>query len=250
MNQGKGAAAGRGGSFRYTVSGLSVDIRATRGASTTGDEPFYLLTTQSLLADGDFDLRNQYETRSYESFFDHPDGLWQQSVPLPDGDLLSPHHPGLSILLIPGFALGGLVVAQAQLPLLAAAAMALAFVLADRLTGRRLVSWIISQGVNSRDLVPPIQQQGRPPCPDEASTSRQQNSQSRAILSGTLLNVEFPQRVHGPFYHSWVLWTTRAFCPGPSSNHSSRRSRAGPAATRAGTWFHAGRRPNMRQGRE
>ena len=142
MNQGKGAAAGRGSPFRYAVSGLpfSADIRATRGASTTGDEPFYLLTAQSLPADGDFDLRNQYETRSYESFFDHPDGLWQQSLPLPDGDLLSPHHPGLSILLIPGFALGGLVVAQVQFLLLAAAAMALAFVLADRLTGLRLVS--------------------------------------------------------------------------------------------------------------
>ena len=73
---------------------FSVEIRATRGASITGDEPFYLLTTQSLLFDGDFDLRNQYEARSYESFFDHPDGLWQQSVPLPDGRLLSPHNPG------------------------------------------------------------------------------------------------------------------------------------------------------------
>ena len=200
MNQGKGAAAGCGSSFRYAVSGLpfSADIRATRGASTTGDEPFYLLTAQSLLADGDFDLRNQYETRSYESFFDHPDGLWQQSVPLPDGDLLSPHNPGLSILLIPGFALGGLVGAQVQFLLLAAAAMALAFVLADRLTGRRLVSWVISLGVNSRDLVPPVQQQRRHSCPNEASTSRQQNSQSPAILSGTLLNVEFPPRVHGP----------------------------------------------------
>ena len=88
---------------------FSVDIRATRGASTTGYEPFYLLTTQSLLADGDFDLRNQYESRSYKSFFDHPDDLWQQSVALPDGPLLSPHNPGLSVLVIPGFALGGLL---------------------------------------------------------------------------------------------------------------------------------------------
>ena len=30
---------------------FSIDIRATRSASITGDEPFYLLTTQSLLAD-------------------------------------------------------------------------------------------------------------------------------------------------------------------------------------------------------
>ncbi len=126
---------------------FSVDIRATRGASITGDEPFYLLTTQSLLADGDFDLRNQYETRSYESFFDHPDGLWQQSVPLPDGKLLSPHNPGLSALLLPGFAFGGLVGAQVQLLIMAAATMALAFVLADHLTRWRLLSWAVALAV-------------------------------------------------------------------------------------------------------
>ena len=129
------------------VYAFSVDIRATRGASITGDEPFYLLTTQSLLADGDFDLRNQYETKSYESFFDHPDDLWQQSVPLPDGPLLSPHNPGLSILVIPGFALAGLAGTQVQLLLLAAVTMTLAFVLADRLTGRRAVSWAVTLGV-------------------------------------------------------------------------------------------------------
>ena len=126
---------------------FSVDIRAARGASITGDEPFYLLTTQSLLADGDFDLRNQYETRSYESFFDYPDGLWQQSVPLPDGPLLSPHNPGLSILVIPGFAFGGLAGTQIQLLILAAATMSLAFVLADRLTRKRIVSWVVALGV-------------------------------------------------------------------------------------------------------
>jgi len=126
---------------------FSIDIRATRGASITGDEPFYLLTTQSLLADGDFDLTNQYETRSYESFFDHPDELWRQSVPQPDGDLLSPYNPGLSFLVIPGFGLGGLKGAQVQLMVLGAATMALAFVLADSLTGCRVLSWVAALGV-------------------------------------------------------------------------------------------------------
>ena len=126
---------------------FSIDIRATRGASITGDEPFYLLTTQSLLSDGDLDLRNQYDSRSYKSFFDHPDELWRQSVATADGRLLSPHNPGLSVLVIPGFALGGLVGTQIQLLLLAAATMALAFVLADRLTGHRLISWVVSLGV-------------------------------------------------------------------------------------------------------
>ena len=131
-------------SLAYT---FSIGIRATRGASITGDEPFYLLTTQSLIADRDLDLRNQYADRSYESFFDHADGLWRQSVPAPDGRLLSPHNPGLSLLVAPGFILGGLVGAQVQLMLAAAGAMALAFVLTDRLTCRRAVSWAVALGV-------------------------------------------------------------------------------------------------------
>ncbi len=126
---------------------FSVDIRATRGASITGDEPFYLITTQSLLADGDLDLRNQYETKSYKSFFDHPKDLWYQSVPNPDGRLLSPHNPGLSVLVVPGFALAGLRGVQVQLLLMAAATMTLSFVLADRLTGRRVICWIFTLGI-------------------------------------------------------------------------------------------------------
>ena len=124
---------------------FSTGIRATRGASISGDEPFYLLTTQSLLADGDFDLRNQYASKSYKSFFDHPDDLWLQSVPTQDdGRLLSPHNPGLSFLVIPGFGLGGLAGTQTQLMVLAAGTMALAFVLAVRLIGHAVVSWVVA----------------------------------------------------------------------------------------------------------
>ena len=126
---------------------FSMDIRASRGASISGDEPFYLLTTQSLIQDLDLDLNNQYEKKSYESFFDHPDGLWKQSVPAEDGRLLSPHNPGLAVFLIPGFALGGLVGAQAQLLLTGAAAMVLGFLLADRLTGRRAICWAVTLAV-------------------------------------------------------------------------------------------------------
>ena len=120
----------------------SIDIRASRGASITGDEPFYLITTQSLLQDGDLDLRNQYATRSYESFFDDRDGLWTQSVPLADGRVLSPHNVGLSLLLLlPGFAIDGLVGVQVQLVLIAALTWALAYVLALRLSGAR--PWLV-----------------------------------------------------------------------------------------------------------
>ncbi len=120
----------------------SAGLRASRSASITGDEPFYLVTTQSLLDDHDLDLRNQYEFETYRTFFDHPDRLWRQAGPLPDGRLLSPHEPGLSLLILPGFALGGLHGVQIELLLLSALAFALAFVLAAVETRRPRLSWV------------------------------------------------------------------------------------------------------------
>jgi hypothetical protein len=127
-----------------TVYTFSVGLRATHGASITADEPFYLLTTQSLIDDGNLDLKAQYERRSYESFFDHPDGLWRQSIETSDGLLLSPHEPGLSVLLIPGFALDGLRGSQVQLLLMAALTFSLAFVLTSLETGRLWLSWLVT----------------------------------------------------------------------------------------------------------
>jgi hypothetical protein len=126
---------------------FSVDLRATRGASITGDEPFYLLTTQSLLQDGNLDLRGQYATESYRSFFDHPYGLWEQSVPNDGGVLLSPHEPGLSLLLLPGFALAGLRGAQVELMLLTSVTFTLAYVLAAAETRLHLLSWAVTAAV-------------------------------------------------------------------------------------------------------
>ena len=134
------------------VYSFSVDLRATRNAAITGDEPFYLLTTQSLLDDGNLDLREQYERESWLVFFDHPDGLWKQSVPGRDGKVLSPHEPGLSVLLMPGFSAGGLRGAQLQLVALAAAAFALGFVLVARESGR---SWLAFAATGAVGLTAP-----------------------------------------------------------------------------------------------
>ncbi|MCC6236171.1 MAG: hypothetical protein IT299_01205 [Dehalococcoidia bacterium] len=127
--------------------GWSIDLRATRGASITGDEPFYLLTTQSLIRDGDLDLRNQYQWQSYREFFDHAQPLWLQSADRPGEALLSPHAPGLSVYLVPGFAAGGLRGVQVQLLLTAALAYALAYLLIARSTGHRLWPWLATVGV-------------------------------------------------------------------------------------------------------
>lgn len=139
-------------SVSYTAS---IDLRASRGASITGDEPFYLLTTQSILQDGDLDLTQQYESQSYRSFFDHPQGLWRQSVARDDGMLLSPHSPGLSVILLPGFAAAGLLGAQVQLLMMSALTFTLAYLLAVRITGQQLYSWVavIVVGLGASSLV-------------------------------------------------------------------------------------------------
>ena len=51
----------------------------------TGDQPFYLLMTASLVQDGDLNLRNNYERRDYGKFYEqapHPPGF--VGIPAPD----------------------------------------------------------------------------------------------------------------------------------------------------------------------
>ena len=126
--------------FLFTiVYATAIDIRATYSASITADEPFYLMTTKSLISDGDLDLRNQYASEDYREFFDHDDGLWTQSVPLEDGRLLSPHNTALPIYLVPGFILGGLLGTQIQMVLTASFTWSLAFLLSARVSKSLLV---------------------------------------------------------------------------------------------------------------
>lgn len=115
---------------------LGVPLRASHLSWTTGDEPFYLLTAASLAADRDLDVENQYASKAYRAFFDSPEPLWYQSVPAPDGRQLTPHDPGLPLLLAPAHALGGALLAKRFLALLAAGMVVMVFVIARRLTGR------------------------------------------------------------------------------------------------------------------
>ncbi|MFN8104651.1 MAG: glycosyltransferase family 2 protein [Acidimicrobiia bacterium] len=102
------------------------------GASNrlVGDEPHYLLTTASLVFDGDVDLADDYATRSYTAY--HASTLAPQDAARDDGSRLTPHGVGLSLLLVPGYAIGGWVGARVELALLAALVLAGAGVLAER----------------------------------------------------------------------------------------------------------------------
>ena len=114
----------------------SAGLRASQGARITGDEPHYLMTTHSLMTDGDLDLQDEYEKQSYERFYDHPRPLWHQSQPRADGRELSPHQVGLSALVLPAYALAGLDGVKAFLGVIGGLTIALTFLLAVQITRR------------------------------------------------------------------------------------------------------------------
>jgi hypothetical protein len=89
-----------------------------RATSPTGDEPHYLILTQSLIADHDFNLANNYSQRDYGSFY--PGKLDRHVIKMGAGQELPIHDFGLSILLIPGYGIGNRTGALVELSLAAA----------------------------------------------------------------------------------------------------------------------------------
>ena len=92
-------------------------IPAMLRSKIDGDEPFYLLVTESLVHDRDLDLANQYRTLDRTASgrtdlapqFGDPRG--------PRGEQYSRHEPFLALLMIPGYAIGGLYGAIATIAL-------------------------------------------------------------------------------------------------------------------------------------
>jgi hypothetical protein len=71
-----------------------------------GDEPHYLIITQSLLADGDLRIEDNHRRRDYVAYADgelKPDYLRRGR----DGAIYSIHAPGVSALVLPAFRLAG-----------------------------------------------------------------------------------------------------------------------------------------------
>jgi hypothetical protein len=76
-----------------------------------GDEPHYLVITQSLLRDGDLRIENNHTDRDYAAYYPgtlRPDYINRGQ----DGQIYSIHAPGVSALVLPGFAIFGLLGAQ------------------------------------------------------------------------------------------------------------------------------------------
>ena len=90
---------------------------------TAGDEPHYLLVAQSIAFDGDVDLANDYESRERTLRVVNAfplDSFFQAAEYKDSGELRPVHAVGLSALLAPAVALGGLTGARLAIVLIAA----------------------------------------------------------------------------------------------------------------------------------
>ena len=106
----------------------------------TGDEPHYLVITQSLLRDHDLKIENNHRRGDYREYYSgdlRPDYLRRGA----DGEIYSVHAPGLAVLVAPAFALFGYPGVVACLALLSAWATALAWTAAWRVTSDIAASW-------------------------------------------------------------------------------------------------------------
>jgi hypothetical protein len=109
----------------------------------TGDEPHYLLITQSLLYDGDFDLRNNYERGQYALYYPPLQPL-APHVASRDGRWYPWHGVGLPIVSAPFFAVAGRPGVVALLTVVTVAGLALLW---SALVRARFTPVVASQAV-------------------------------------------------------------------------------------------------------
>lgn len=132
---------------RRTVFVLSLALYLTFGLRSLGtvglggDEPHYLVISHSLLADHDLQIENNHTRGDYRAFFGgtlRPDYL-QRGL---NEAIYSIHAPGLSALLLPGYAVAGAKGAVMTAALIAALAATAVFGLGVQLAGMG-GGWII-----------------------------------------------------------------------------------------------------------
>ncbi len=106
-----------------------------------GDEPHYLVITQSLLRDGDLRIENNHTRGDYLSYFAgrlRPDFMRRGA----DAQIYSIHSPGVSALVLPAFAIAGYTGAVVTIVMLAVLAAALTWHTAWLLSASITGAWV------------------------------------------------------------------------------------------------------------
>jgi len=107
----------------FVASLAFLPAHALQTSRTAADEPQYLLTAISLAEDHSLDLADELSAARWRDFAGHD--LPRQTEPTPEGREISPHDPGLPLLLAVPVAVGGWVGAKVALALVNGALAAL-----------------------------------------------------------------------------------------------------------------------------
>jgi hypothetical protein len=158
------------------------------GGVRTAPEAHILLTAESIVSDGDLDLRDEYRSRVWRDFASEAP---RPTASLTGGRLHEPQGIGFPLLLAPAYAAGGAVGAE----LLLAALLAAAFCLAAAL-GRLLVPepWA-SRAALVAGVSPPALDAGTSIAPEAAGAA--------ALAAAVLLALRVRERPR----LRWTFWS-------------------------------------------
>jgi hypothetical protein len=132
----------------FAAYAATIGLPAFGSSQFGGDEPHYLLTAESIVSDGDLDLRDEYATRAYRDWYPY---VLERHGRLTNGQANEPHGAGFPLLIAPAYALGGPLAVQ----LLMAAIAALAFTLGGLLARQVVPEPWASAGALACGLSPP-----------------------------------------------------------------------------------------------
>jgi hypothetical protein len=113
----------------FAVYAATLGLDAFGASDYGGDEPHYLLATDSIVEDGDVDVLDQYAKRAYSDFYPYELGRHGRET---EGRLNEPHGVGFPLLIAPPYAIGGAKGVELFLAAIAALAVALGYRLALR----------------------------------------------------------------------------------------------------------------------
>jgi hypothetical protein len=141
------------------VFAAGAGLPATPGRDLSEPEAQTLLVAESIVSDRDLDLRDEYGSREWRSFYDG--SLTPRAGPRGTGGVLDPAGIAFPMLIAPAYALGGAIAVELFLAALAAVGFVLAAALARRLvpdpwaTGAALVVALSPPAVMAATTIAP-----------------------------------------------------------------------------------------------